>query len=650
MENPIKIGPNNAFTLSPRALKHIIEGDFTTKVERPAGGGRTITTTVISGGLHTYSALKNLLKKHPKLTSLDAFDSDTDEDWFYIRELQNEVITAKLPRKLFASKAADITLLPETYYKSGYLWKTLFPKSFNQSEILDLIDQALHNIDKENSSEPSSPEQDYHIVGYVNAKHPMTAMRIQIQLQGNEIRSAFPSWTQPWSGNNGKPFSHADTISLIMSESVERTNGEHYKSSKIWHNNEPSYENLKRLTPDFTITRTIPKKGRPHDEWRRKRLEALDVIARQLTHQDILKILAYVTDHAITKESSFQQAFLYHSNIAKSGSPLDYNACQISQNVYECFHVLLKYDLYKKTNHFINCMQRYLQTSVIHTGGIHLFELKRLHKLFIDGVSAHHNQNSVQIFLDALSASPSRAATYHEFNVNTYNKRHDEDSMTTIGINGVILPVDSRILIDFVALNLGENYLLSFSAHQREDIARSLIFSQFSKKHISDALSYFLGSDFDFFAFRLPSLITAEGKTRPSDKTLERVIRDYHRMLVMYRQRLVLDDVISYGSDPYELEWMSPEFCDLVIIQHKRKFVQIIHEHFLKSINENYESKKIQRLCKILLKSTNKEAVPLPQYIPDYIQSWMQDDAYAKTKELDLSIFKRNPSYVNPPK
>jgi hypothetical protein len=649
MENTIKLGPNGAYTLHPRALRHIIEGDFTSRVERPTGGGKSTTTNVISGGMHTYSALVHFLNQHPRIKSLDAFDSETDEDWFYLRELQNKVLTVKLPRQLFASKAADITLLPETYYKSGYLWKTLFPKNLGQPEILNIIGQALKNIDKENSVEPSSPDQEYHIVGYANVEHPMTAMRIQVQLKGKEIRSAFPSWTQPRTGNNGKPFSHADTISLIMAESVELRSSEHYNLSRIWHNGQPDYEKLKRLTPDFTITRTIPKKGQPHDEWREKRLASLDQVASSLNHSGLAKTISFLKDHAITKESSFQQQALYLSNIPKSGSPLDFNACQISQNVYECFYVLLQYDLCNKTDHFLKCMQRFLQCSVIHTGGLHLFELKRLHKLFIHGASIHHSQNSIAIFLEELSTSPSRAATYHEFNLNSYIKQHDEESMFIIGTDGVVVSINSSMLVDFVSLNLGENYLISFESNVRTDIAQRLIFSQFSKVHINDALSYFTGADFDFFACQLPSLIATEDKTKASDKALERIIRDYHRMLVIYRQRLVLDDPEAYHTDPFDLDFMSPEYCDLTIIQHKRKFVQFLHQQFLSAIQDNGPSEKIKRLCKVLLKNMNKEGVPLPQSIPDYIDSWMRDSSYVRPEKLDLSIFERTPTFLNRP-
>lgn len=112
-------------------------------------------------------------------------------------------------------------------------------------------------------------------------------------------------------------------------------------------------------------------------------------------------------------------------------------------------------------------------------------------------------------------------------------------------------------------------------------------------------------------------------------------------MLVIYRQRLVMDNPTAYSSDPYDLEFMSPEFCDLVIIQHRRKFVISNHEGFLNEIIKNTTSAKISKICNYLLSGIRKEGVPMPQYIPDHIESWMKNDAFVRKGEVDLSVFER---------
>ncbi|WP_339461293.1 hypothetical protein [Pseudomonas sp. EA_105y_Pfl2_R69] len=641
MKFPLRLGKDGEYTLDERAFKHIVDGEFVTRIDRASPKNQREDVSVLAGGLHTYRALHNFLQGHPKLVPLDAFDPIYDEDWHYVRELQNKVLTVKLPRILFNKSAANITQMPESYYKSGYLWKTLFPKSFSNEDIISSIDQALQAIDIESSGDLASSDGDYHIIGYANQHAPMTALRIQIQLQGNSIRSAFPSWSQPWTGNNGKPFSHSDSISFIISQSTERASAIHYKRSKIFVDSRPNYEALKLLTPNLLIAKTIPAPDVPHDEWRKRRLDTLTSTTNNLTTKQLSEILLFLEDHAITKEGSFQQQWLYTSKIAKSGNPLDFNACQISQNIYECFYLTLKYDNLKGTNHFLKCMRRYLSASIIHSGGMHLFELKKLHKLFMIGAIEHHQSDSVKIFIEALAESPSRAATYHEFNLNTYIKKHDEESMMIIGRSGFELPILPKILVDFIALNLGENYLASFDQKQRQFIAENLLALNFPPNYVKDALMYFTASDFDFFGDELAALLSCSNKEFPDEKSLDRLIRDYHRMQVMYRQRVVLEDVESYHTDPFDLEFMSPDYCDVVIQKHKRDFIVIMHQRCLESIEKLCAIMgltKLGKLCNKLSHSINKEGVPLPNAIPDYIPSWMTDSSYGRdNNSLDIS-------------
>ena len=71
MDNPIQLGEGGAYTLHPRAFRHIMEGDYSQKIDRPLAGGKPILTTAIAGGLHTHAALMDFLRHHPKISSLD---------------------------------------------------------------------------------------------------------------------------------------------------------------------------------------------------------------------------------------------------------------------------------------------------------------------------------------------------------------------------------------------------------------------------------------------------------------------------------------------------------------------------------------------------------------------------------------------------
>ena len=129
--------------LTEHAITHITQGNF---VVRPMKNQDNMT--VLSGGLHTYDGWIEFKKKYAdELEHLHFFNSHNHRYWYYARELGNGVITLRLPRDLFTGRASKITMLPDDYYKSGYLWKTLFPKGYDKAKIIAAIEEALQHED-----------------------------------------------------------------------------------------------------------------------------------------------------------------------------------------------------------------------------------------------------------------------------------------------------------------------------------------------------------------------------------------------------------------------------------------------------------------------------------------------------------------------
>lgn len=185
---PLMLGNAGQYELSQAAFDHIIEGDTKDRpVTTPSG---TVVEKVLAGGLHTYHGWRNFVSQHPKIVHLRQFRVGVDEGWWFARELQNGVITLKIPRRLFNKSAASITQQPDTHYKSGYLWKTLFPRSYSNEKICDAIGEALGKIDKELSDELTAAKPDGVLYGYTAVDEPFTAMLIRIQVRGNQIMSA----------------------------------------------------------------------------------------------------------------------------------------------------------------------------------------------------------------------------------------------------------------------------------------------------------------------------------------------------------------------------------------------------------------------------------------------------------------------------
>lgn len=633
-EKIYRFGKNGEFSLNQRALRHIIDGDFAVRPFRDAGGERG-AEEVISGGLHSWEAWKRFLAKHPDTVHLADFDPEIHQGWYFARELQNGVITLKIPRELFSNDGASITMMPDTHYKSGYLWKTLFPNSYTEKDILEVIDEALLNIDADESQQSL-------IIGFARTMDPFTAIRIRVQLEGSEIRSAFPTWDQPYTGNNGKPYSHEHAISFHIASSTLGIEGNSYTRSRLFRDDEGfSLDALIELTPKFLIERTPPAYGQVQNEWHENRRKIIEAEAASFGADAISEIQTYLNDFCISKEPVFLQSKIYeHYHDAIAQNPFVFNVASVIQNVCDCFYALMHADNRNGTKNFIDSMQRFLAMAVIHTGGLNTLEFRRVIKLLLDCAQEHHANDSFKMFMESLSVSPSRSAIYSEFNINPFVKEDNELGHAIIGMPGVEMAFSKIHLIEFFSINLGENYLITFSKEDRETIAKNLIANHYSEELIRDSMMYWKGDDFDFFAETLQNLEDiVSKKTIPSEATLDTIIREYSRMLVLYRQRVVMEDPEAYKANIWD-HYGTKEFFAFIKQQHKRQFIATMHEVALKAVIEFSQKQnylKLERKASHLLSVISKERIPTPKHIPKSVPSWMQDERYkAKSGKWDF--------------
>jgi hypothetical protein len=188
---PLKFGDSGQYELSKEAFDHVVSGETSVRpLNMPTG---KINETALSGGLHTYDGWKKFLALYPNVVHLMIFRVGVHDAWWFARELQNGVITLKIPRRMFTKGAAGITRQPDNYYKSGYLWKTLFPRTYSDDDIVKAIGEALQNVDRELSDSPTAEKPDGVLYGYAALEDPLTAMLIRVQMRGNRILSALLS-------------------------------------------------------------------------------------------------------------------------------------------------------------------------------------------------------------------------------------------------------------------------------------------------------------------------------------------------------------------------------------------------------------------------------------------------------------------------
>lgn len=625
---PLKFGDTGQYELSEAALQHILWGDTAVRpVNTPEGRGHE---TVLSGGLHTYDGWKKFIALHPKVVHLLQFQVGVHDAWYFARELQNRVITLKIPRRLFTGNAASITQQPDNYYKSGYLWKTLFPTSYKEDDILKAIAEALLNIDREDSTPPTAELPAGVLYGYAAVDDPFTAIKIRIQVRGNQIMSAFPAWEQPLTGNNGKPYSHTHSISFHIAESTLDHDKFHDAYGPVFPNRIFDLDKLVQRTPEFIKNRKLRNRAERIDSNQAARQKVLRKFAGKATPADLDKIDAYLIDYPCAKDPFGVQRGIYdHYQALLDKSPVVFKTAQVTENIGECLYVLAFCDNRFKTRRSINAMVRFLGMAVVHTGGLNTLMFKRLLGKMISIARTHHDVSALRDVLAALATSPSRAALYTEFDLNPFVKKNDEYGLMLISRPDIEMEFTPAHLLEFIAFNLGENYLTLFSKEERLDIARATIDVPNQWRLAQDVMSHFVGRDFDFFMPAKLDLSELTTQTPPVEDDLIAITRDYGRMMVMLRQRIVLEDVNAYATEPDFSKSGTRAHFELMRQKHKYSLVRFMHDEMLKSVKSFADKVGYGSLCKACQAAIDRlpvERIPLPKPIPDYIDSWRKKD------------------------
>jgi len=605
------------------ALNHILFGDLSDRVDRSQKP--TKVEKVLKGGLHTKEGWNKLSAHHPDVVHLKYFDSNLHSFWFFARELQNGVIALKIPKHLFNSRAASITKFPDVYYKSGHLWKTLFPIGFKESDIISVLEEGLQNLDKEESKEGE-------IVGYARLNEPLKVLRIVIMYRDNKINSIFPSWTQPNTGNNGKVFSHFENIGFVMAESTEFLDSRQPNKNlfKSFINDYTTLDILKSHTPNIFLSRSRPNKNL--DIWSEKRDRFLSSFAMKLSKSEVSQFFDYVVDFQICKnhELIVQEAYEYSKEKIKKCKS-DFNLFQIPQNIIESLVILHAYDLQNKTEKFRIAIL-YLTKNMVSFIGIDTWVKRRIYCKIMDLLPSYESSQTILDFIHAFAESPTRREIYKEFSFDTQRRlalkeglKEIPDELIRIIDPTLDLKIKYKHFVNFLKDELGETYSFHFNDEFRTKLSNTIIERKGDNYSllIQDNLRFIRLSDFShFFEHFSPLLkyLIINSKMNGIEEPMQRIIYDYCRIQSAQRFRfnLAYKDYwdIPYNQDPLTFP------LQFTILKHERIISSLRVEQLVDCFQKFASiigSSKLEKEIEKSYVSFQKESPPLPSPLPEYI-------------------------------
>jgi hypothetical protein len=514
-------------------------------------------------------------------------------------------------------------MYPDNYYKSGYLWKTLFPVGYDREKIIKVVEEALANED----IVQRKPGQ---IFGYINKDDPLSKMKVVIQHRGKEIKSVFPAWTQPNSGNNGKPYSHYENIGFVIAQSTEYfSDRDKLNQPSRFNFAEKSFEieKLPLYTPELFRERNNPKLGQSLSNWKKSRRYELQNC--NLNSEQNNLVYNYLNNFSLVKNHPEIISGAYtHAWEAIASNTSFYNSFQVVQNIVDGLHYLY---VTEQNDRLVTTIEFMLVNMVSHT----LFDLmskKRILSTMVNAVVAANFPELSYKFILGLAHSPIRREAYIEYNLDSLSKKKIRsllplndfpDELFLIKNPSLELELDFDDFIEILKETLGETYTLNFNNDDLNALLNDIVEDQEPnfKKLVIESIRYFNSEDFISLSDHVEVILeTAEcfenGDKEQLSTAVGLILRDYCRIQFAHRQRINARyiDYHDYANDMY-----LPLDSDLLfgtILKHERLTNSMNLERFVDGVIRFSERNKLKSLkndADNFKSKIGREKVPLPE-------------------------------------
>tara|TARA_Y100000310_G_C20692193_1_gene823063 strand:+ start:1796 stop:3514 length:1719 start_codon:yes stop_codon:yes gene_type:complete len=561
------------FKIDNNAIEHISVGEYSDNHGRK----------VIKGGLHCVEGLVKLLLDNPDITDLLSYDCSKHSDWYFIRELCCGAFLVRLPRALFSGKAANATMNPDNHYKSGYLWKTIFPPSVKRSDIPDIVQYVVNNGTKKDNHKRA---QSGSIIGCASINGAL--VRIEVLYENDIIKSAYPTWTQPTDEKNGKPFTHIDSIRFPISQSYMCSDGNSITAPK-----------------NFSIT--LPSQ-------RPAVLNKKENIKIALSGSELEQVQNYVTTFPKLKFSA-------HIDIErkKRGMP------SVFSDIISALHLFIESKAEKNAESIIHAVMSNL---VVHTG-YNEIEAKRLATHIMITVLSTFDSEGKCRFIKHLNNSPLKYYFYADFGLEgAIKQRHikncplddvpkDFDVVNTTLLDDYIV-VDNEDKSRLLAQLLPETHLLRLDHEERKALQKD----KFSL--VENSLSVLKSGDFKPF-YWLFEILLKDTRFKGSDdieSDLISIANDFIKLKQSERSRL---HSIYKGYYAKTKEFYTPVDAPLVYgyaLKHELYLNQMQVDGMISSLKKLSGKNNFKRLPQKLdkLEKRFKTNIPVKHVIKPMLQ------------------------------
>jgi hypothetical protein len=374
--------------------------------------------------------------------------------------------------------------------------------------------------------------------------------------------------------------------------------------------------------PDFSLTEIDA--DRRH-AWR----QTLEGVGAGLSAADAEALSRYLDDVAIRKVPFEMVRTIYSAPDVTKFSAEWINAIDVYQNCADGLRVLCAYQRATGGDCAVawEFIRTYMRTRFLQTGGMDLWQAKRLHAQILRWVIDQASGQLAWEYLAELAKAPSRIALYTWFNLNIWAGFPVE----IIGVDEPKVAIVPEMFYRFVGDNMGLNYVTTRTAKERSELARRLQenYTGAAERMVADLVGSAESSDFTPSPCLLEGLLPllAAAPERADEAILSLVCVDHFRVLLLAHYVIVHDnlDVIGRGEPRRFDRSLDSPYGRYAKVKHLRMLLWAFYEQYSDALVRTAQALGMEGLrakAEAMKAGISRERIPLPKSIPSYISHW----------------------------
>ncbi len=171
---------SNGLKVPKSTIEHIMMGDY--------------SGAQLKSGMHSFKGLSALLKKNPQIMDLDFLHPSLIQNeapqWIHVHPDVAGASFVRLPKQVVTRQGRKGMRAASINLQGSYLWKSIFPQGFDESNLIKALEDSVGNLDLENGQRITTHHSSISFNGLT------IEITVLININSRTVVTAYPSGSQ----------------------------------------------------------------------------------------------------------------------------------------------------------------------------------------------------------------------------------------------------------------------------------------------------------------------------------------------------------------------------------------------------------------------------------------------------------------------